>query len=95
MCRRNLSSSNLFLASILYADNNCAGPPLVIDDPGILKPGQWETILAVDAVNTDFIRTYDLPLLDVSYGLTEDTQMSALTMVLATHSTCWYRRAAV
>ena len=55
-----------------------AGPPLVTDDPGILNPGQWEINAAVDVVDTDAIETYDVPLLDVSYGLTVNTQMSVV-----------------
>jgi len=30
-----------------------AGPPLSIDDPGILAPGQWEIIAAATAASTD------------------------------------------
>jgi hypothetical protein len=54
-----------------------AGPPLTIDDPGILDPGQWEIIGAVTGATSDTVDVYELPLLDVSYGLTPNTQLSA------------------
>jgi hypothetical protein len=54
-----------------------AGPPLTIDDPVILDPGQWEIIGAVSSARRDSGSFYQLPLLDVSVGLTENTQLSA------------------
>jgi len=55
-----------------------AGPPLSIDDPGILAPGQWEIIAAATAASTDSEDAYQAPLLDVSLGLIEDSlQVSA------------------
>lgn len=54
-----------------------AGPPLAIDDPGILNPGQWEVIVAVDRAEFAGAAAYDLPVLDVSLGLTQNTQISA------------------
>ncbi len=53
-----------------------AGPPLTIDDPGILDPGQWEIIGAVTGAKSDAVDAFELPLLDVSYGLTPNTQLS-------------------
>ncbi len=55
-----------------------AGPPLVIDDPGILDPGQWEFIAAVTGESTSAGEVYELPVLDVSYGLTPDVQVSVV-----------------
>jgi len=51
------------------------GPPLAIDDPGILDPGQWEIIVAATMASTDEGEAYQAPLLDVSYGLTPNTQV--------------------
>ena len=76
MYRKKITGSFLLVSVFLYSANGCAGPPLIVDDAGILKPGQWETILAADAVKTDAIKTFDAPVLDVSYGLTDNTQMS-------------------
>ena len=54
-----------------------AGPPLEIDDPGILDPGQWEIIGAVTGATSKSADVYEAPLVDVSYGLTPKTQLGA------------------
>ncbi|HMB59234.1 MAG TPA: hypothetical protein VKN35_04915 [Xanthomonadales bacterium] len=72
----------LLLATI--ADSR-AGPPLAIDDPGILDPGQWEFILAVDGVDFEFAKAYNLPIVDVSYGVTENSQLSFSLPRIQTH----------
>lgn len=51
-----------------------AGPPLVIDDPGILDPGQWEIIGAASWTKSDGGKVLELPIVDVSYGMTENIQ---------------------
>lgn len=53
-----------------------AGPPLAIDDPGVLAPGQWEIIVASTMASTPEGHAWEAPLLDVSYGLTPNTQAS-------------------
>jgi hypothetical protein len=53
-----------------------AGPPLAIDDPGVLDPGQWEFIVAARTASSNEGEVYEAPLLDVSYGLTTNTQAS-------------------
>jgi hypothetical protein len=52
-----------------------AGPPLAIDDPGVLNPGQWEIIGAVTGAGTASTDVFEVPLADVSYGLTPKTQL--------------------
>lgn len=55
-----------------------AGPPLFIDDPGILDRGQWEVIVAGTTAKTKAgDQAGELPVLDVSVGLSENTQISA------------------
>lgn len=68
-----LASAMIFFAHLPGA---FAGPPLTIDDPGILKPGQWEIIGAATGATSQAVDVYELPLLDVSYGLTANTQLS-------------------
>jgi hypothetical protein len=51
-----------------------AGPPLAIDDPGVIDPGQWEFIVAATVASTNKGDVYQAPILDVSYGLTPNTQ---------------------
>lgn len=49
-----------------------AGPPLSIDDPGILEPLQLELITAATLTSSDVRDYYQVPLLDVSMGLIQD-----------------------
>lgn len=55
-----------------------AGPPLTIDDPGILDPGALELILASAGEDRKSGRVIQRPILDVSLGLTENTQIAML-----------------
>jgi len=55
-----------------------SGPPLVTDDPGILDPGGWEIIAATTATFSSEGDVYQLPLLDVSYGVLENIQVGAV-----------------
>ncbi len=64
------------LAVCLGSERSRAGPPLAIDDPGILDVGRWELILAADGVQVGDREAHNLPLLDVSYGLAENVQVS-------------------
>jgi hypothetical protein len=55
-----------------------AGPPLSIDDPGILEPGGLEVILATAGEDTESGSVHQRPILDVSLGLTANTQIAML-----------------
>lgn len=62
----------------LVTSSAVAGPPLFIDDPGVLDPGQWEIIVATATAEEKGGGTAtELPVLDVSLGLSENTQISA------------------
>ena len=67
----------LALLVVVLPGRLVAGPPLAIDDPGVLDPGQWEIIVAATTASTNEGEAYQAPLLDVSYGLTPNTQVSA------------------
>ena len=54
------------------------GPPMVGEDPGILEPGQWEIIAAMNGESRPSAESAQLPLLDVAYGLTPNTQISVV-----------------
>ncbi len=54
------------------------GPPMVGEDPGILEPGQWEIIAAMKGESRPSIESAEVPVLDVTYGLTPNTQISVL-----------------
>ena len=49
-----------------------AGPPLSIDDPGVLDPGRWEIIGATTLTSGSQGDYWQAPLLDVSLGVIED-----------------------
>lgn len=72
--RRCASSS--FAGLIMILSGAEAGPPLSIDDPGILDPGQLEFILAGAFEDSDESLDYELPIADISYGLTPNVQLS-------------------
>lgn len=60
------------LAILSVRSTALAGPPLSIDDPGILDPGQLELIAAVTSTETDSGDVSQLPILDMSIGVIED-----------------------
>jgi len=64
--------SVLSLLCGLHCSAALAGPPLSIDDPGILAAGELEIIFAATMSATDGGNYHDLPLLDLSVGLIED-----------------------
>lgn len=69
----------LFFLIIVAVPRAISGPPLSVDDPGILDPGQVELITAATATSFDTGKLYQAPVLDVSLGVREDTiQVSAL-----------------
>lgn len=55
-----------------------AGPPLSIDDPEILDTGSFEVIVAAAIDSRDSGDSYLFPILDVSYGLSENIQLAAV-----------------
>lgn len=55
-----------------------AGPPLSIDDPGVLDPGSVEIILASAIEKRDSGEEWFLPIIDVSYGLGPDVQLGVV-----------------
>ena len=61
----------------LSLTSNCfAGPPLVIDDPGILAPGAWEVILGISVEDRPSCKITQAPSLDVSLGISPNSQLS-------------------
>ena len=51
---------------------------MVGEDPGILEPGGWEIIVAMKGESRPSTESAQLPVLDVSYGLTRNTQISVV-----------------
>lgn len=61
---------------LLMTSNCLAGPPLVIDDPGILDPGAWEVILGISIEDRPACKITQAPSLDVSLGVSPNSQIS-------------------
>lgn len=55
-------------------DRVLAGPPLAIDDPGVLDPGGFEFILSAAAEKRDTGDSYDLPAFETTYGISANVQ---------------------
>ena len=51
---------------------------MATDDPGVLEPGGWEIIVAAIGAGSDVGNAYDLPVVDLSYGLTSSIQLGAV-----------------
>lgn len=62
----------LAVLAIACAGETFAGPPLSIDDPGILAPGSVEAILAMQYTSTGAGDVLQAPLLDLSLGVLSD-----------------------
>lgn len=79
---KNLSghtSRKMFLLVILQVClTPCseAGPPLAIDDPGILDPGRWEVIVALTGHDRSTGKVMQAPSIDISRGISRNTQIS-------------------
>lgn len=63
---------------VLSTSTSLAGPPLSIDDPGILDPGKFEVILAAAVETRPSGDSFLLPILDVSLGVSENIQVAAV-----------------
>ena len=61
---------------VAYSTVAETGPPMEIDDTGILEPGQREYILAIESVETSAGTSWALAVIDASLGLTGSTQLS-------------------
>jgi hypothetical protein len=51
------------------------GPPLITDDPYTVERGHFEVNVAFTAERTPEARTFETPLFDINYGLTERVQL--------------------
>jgi outer membrane receptor protein involved in Fe transport len=70
--QRRIHRSAAALALLHIVSPAIAGPPLAIDDPGILDAWHWELITATTVTSTDSGDYYQAPLIDVSLGVIQD-----------------------
>ena len=66
----------IMVSQLFLTINSFAGPPLVVDDPGILDPGAWEIILGFSIEDRPAGKLKQAPSLDVSLGVTPNSQLS-------------------
>jgi hypothetical protein len=52
------------------------GPPMITDDPGTPGPGKWENNLAIIFEQRSAATLYDLPEIDLNYGVGEHIQLT-------------------
>lgn len=69
---------SLFIICLQFfmVNASMAGPPLVIDDPGILDPGTWEIIAAISGDDRPSGRVIHAPSMDISLGVSRNSQIS-------------------
>ena len=62
----------VFAHALAWAD---AGPPMITDDPATPGDGHWEINVATTSDHRPGTTEYELPLLDINYGLGERIQL--------------------
>src|SRR5256885_5316117 len=55
------------------------GPPMITDDPGTPGNGKWEINLAVAFEHRPGETSYDLPAIDLNYGIGDHIQLTLQT----------------
>ena len=55
------------------------GPPMITDDPGTPGNGKWEINLALAFEHRPGETSYDLPAIDLNYGVGEHVQLTLQT----------------
>jgi hypothetical protein len=68
--------SSLFVAALFVPQAWAAGgPPMITDDPGTPGDGHWEINIAAQVSATKDSTTYQLPLMDINYGIGDRVQL--------------------
>jgi hypothetical protein len=65
----------VFFAAAAGAAHAQGGPPMLTDDPGTPGDGKWEINIASVSEHARDATTFELPLLDVNYGVGERFQI--------------------
>jgi hypothetical protein len=55
------------------------GPPMITDDPGTPGSGKWENNIAIAFEHRDGETSYDVPAIDLNYGVGEHIQLTLQT----------------
>ena len=74
--RIRIAVFTILVSQLYLTADSFAGPPLVIDDPGILDRGAWEIILGFSIEDRPVGKLTQTPSLDVSLGVSPNSQLS-------------------
>jgi len=66
----------VFAACAARAAFGQGGPPMITDDPGTPGPGKWENNIAIAFEHRPHETAYDLPAIDLNYGVGEHIQLT-------------------
>ena len=69
----------MFLACAARTAFAQGGPPMITDDPGTPGPGKWENNIAIAFEHRSGETSYDLPEIDLNYGVGEQIQLTLQT----------------
>src|SRR5512135_2947956 len=75
----------LVLSVICFPLGVFAGPPIVTDDTGTPGPGKWEMNAGFNLEKRSSRTTYQLPALDLNYGIGERIQLNYSTVWIVLH----------
>jgi hypothetical protein len=75
---RNLAFAIGMLSGVIELRGQ-GGPPMITDDPGTPGNGKWEINLAIAFEHRSGETAYDLPALDLNYGVGEHIQLTLQT----------------
>jgi hypothetical protein len=73
------SAIAIFLACAARAVFAQGGPPMITDDPGTPGNGKWENNLAISFEHRSNETSYNLPEIDLNYGVGEHIQLTLQT----------------
>ena len=61
------------------------GPPMITDDPAPVLKGHWETNIGFTLEHNQSAHIYELPLIDLNYGLSRQIQLKAEIPFIINH----------
>jgi hypothetical protein len=68
------------MSAIAFAETHAqGGPPMITDDPGTPGPGRWENNIAIAWEHRSDDTAFDLPAIDLNYGVGERIQLTLQT----------------
>jgi hypothetical protein len=69
----------MLVAAVAHVAFGQGGPPMITDDPGTPGNGKWENNLAIAFEHRPGETSYDVPAIDLNYGVGEQIQLTLQT----------------